>query len=191
MDIFEDSCDHDSTNNLEIERFKAKIREIWSRMLDETYSANYKEDDEDTPTREEYMAHNALKFADEPEAETELDNLMDMLDGLMDEDEELESVQSEGKAPKYGSSLLKSNNEKGKIEATVYEVNHTSSKTPSDSRSGNKGGSYSGTPSGSLSKAKEDTVIRSFTPVAESLKEELIALVERQRIGKRRQLFRA
>ena len=47
MDIFEDSCDHDSTNNLEIERFKAKIREIWSRMLDETYSANYKEDDED------------------------------------------------------------------------------------------------------------------------------------------------
>ena len=191
MDIFEDTCAHPSTDNLEIDRFKAKIREIWSRMLDETYSANYKEDDEDTPTREEYMTHNALKFADEPEEETELDSLMDMLDGLMDEDEELDSVQSEGKAPKYGSSSLKSNNEKGKVEATVYEVNHSSSKTPSDSRSGGKGGSYEGTPSGGISKKKDDKVIRSFTPVAESLKEELRALVERQRIGKRRQLFRA
>ena len=190
MDIFEDSCDHDSTNNLEIERFKAKIREIWSRMLDETYSANYKEDDEDTPSKEEYMAHNALKFADEPEEETELDSLMDMLDSLTDEDEELESVQSEGKAPKYGSSSLKSNNEKGKVEATVYEVNHSSSKTPSDSRSGGKGGSYEGTPSGSISKRKDARVIRSFSPIAQSFKEELIALKERQAIGKRRQLFR-
>ena len=99
MDIFEDTCAHPSTDNLEIDRFKAKIREIWLRMLDETYSANYKEDDEDTPTREEYMTHNALKFADEPEEETELDSLMNMLDGFMDEDEELDSVQSESKAP--------------------------------------------------------------------------------------------
>ena len=190
MDIFEDSCDHNSTNNLEIERFKAKIREIWIRMLDESYDTSYREDDEDAPSKEEYMAHNALKFADEPEAETELDSLMDMLDGLMDEDEELESVQSEGKAPSYGSSSLKSNNEKGKIEATTYEYTHANSKTPSDSRSGGKGGSYEGTPSGSISKRKDAKVIRSFSPMAESLKEELIALKERQAIGKRRQLFR-
>jgi hypothetical protein len=32
----------------------------------------------------------------------------------MEEDEELENVKSEGKAPTYGSSSLKSNNEKGK-----------------------------------------------------------------------------
>jgi hypothetical protein len=190
MDIFEDSCDHDSTNNLEIERFKAKIREIWSRMLDETYSANYKEDDEDTPSKEEYMAHNALKFADEPEEETELDSLMDMLDGLTDEDEELESVQSEGKAPKYGSSSLKSNNEKGKVEATVYEVNHSSSKTPSDSRSGGKGGSYAGTPSGSISKKKDDKVITKYQPLIQQLKDEIRSLEDRQRIGRRKMRFR-
>jgi hypothetical protein len=190
MDIFEDSCDHDSTDNLEIERFKAKIREIWSRMLDETYSANYKEEDEDAPTKEEYMAHNALKFADEPEEETELDSLMDMLDGLMDEDEELESVQSEGKAPKYGSSSLKSNNEKGKVEATVYEVNHSSSKTPSDSRSGGKGGSYEGTPSGGISKKKDDKVVTKYQPLIEQLKEEIKSLSARQRMGRKKMRIR-
>jgi hypothetical protein len=190
MDIFEDSCDHDSTNNLEIERFKAKIREIWSRMLDETYSANYKEDDEDAPTKEEYMAHNALKFADEPEEETELDSLMDMLDSLTDEDEELESVQSEGKAPKYGSSSLKSNNEKGKVEATVYEVNHSSSKTPSDSRSGGKGGSYEGTPSGGISKKKDDKVVTKYQPLIEQIREEIKSLSDRQRLGRRKMRFR-
>ena len=190
MDIFKDSCDHDSTNNLEIERFKAKIREIWSRMLDETYSANYKEEDEDAPTKEEYMTNNALKFADEPEEETELDSLMDMLDGLMDEDEELESVQSEGKAPKYGSGSLKSNNEKGKIEATTYEYTHANSKTPSDSRSGGKGGSYEGTPSGSISKKKDDKVITKYQPLIEQLKEEIKALSDRQRLGRRKMRFR-
>ncbi len=190
MDIFEDTCDHSSTDNLEIARFKAKIREIWSRMLDETYSENYKEDDEDTPTREEYMAHNALKFADEPEEETELDSLMDMLDGFMDEDEELDSVQSEGKAPKYGSSSLKSNKETGNIEATDYEYKHSSSKTPSDSRSGGKGGTYEGTPSGGISKKKTDTVTTKYQPLIQQLKEEIRSLEDRQRIGRRKMRFR-
>ena len=47
-----------------------------------------------------------------------------------------------------------------------------------------------GTPSGGISKKKDARVIRSFSPMAESLKEELIALRDRQSIGKRRQLFR-
>ena len=185
MDIFKDSCDHDSVENLELERFKAKLREIWTRMLEETYAKNPEGMD-----MEHYKEHNALKFADEPEMEDELDNLMAMLDELLDPKEELDGVKSEGKAPTYKGGGLKSNNEKGKIEATVYEVNHKSTKTPSDSRSGGKGGSYVGTPSGGISKKKDARVIRSFSPMAESLKEELIALRDRQAIGKRRQLFR-
>ena len=185
MDIFKDSCDHDSVENLELERFKAKLREIWTRMLEETYAKNPEGMD-----MEHYKEHNALKFADEPEMEDELDNLMAMLDELLDPKEELDGVKSEGKAPTYKGGGLKSNNEKGKIEATVYEVNHKSTKTPSDSRSGGKGGSYVGTPSGSIGKKKDARVIRSFSPMAESLKEELIALRDRQAIGKRRQLFR-
>ena len=186
MDIFNDSCDHDSTENLELERFKAKLREIWTRMLEETY-AKYPVEG---VSKEHYMEHNAIKFADEPEMEDELDNLMAMLDELLDSKEELEDVKSEGKAPTYKGSALKSNNEKGKIEATVYEVNHKSTKTPSDSRSRAKGGSYKGTPSGKISEKKDARVIRSFSPIAESFKDELKSLIKRQAIGKRRQLFR-
>ena len=65
---------------------------------------------------------------------------------------------SGGKAPKYGGSTLKSNNEQGKKEASTYEYKHTTTKTPSDSRSGGKGGSYEGTPSGSISKRKDSRV---------------------------------
>ena len=186
MDIFKDSCDHDSTENLELERFKAKLREIWTRILEETY-AKYPVDG---VSKEQYMEHNAIRFADEPEMEDELDNLMAMLDDLLDPKEELDSVESEGKAPTYKGSGLKSNNEKGKIEATVYEVNHKATKTPSDSRSGGKGGSYEGTPSGKISQKKDARVIRSFSPMAESFKDELKSLIERQAIAKRRQLFR-
>ncbi len=187
MDIFENTCDHDSVENLELERFKVKLREIWSRFLDECYD-KYPDADMDL---EHYKEHNALKFADEPEQESELDNLLAMLDDLMDSGEESEEVKTEGKAPKYGGSTLKSNNEQGNKEAGTYEYKHTNSKTPSDSRSGGKGGSYEGTPSGSISKRKDARVIRSFSPMAESLKEELKELINRQAIGKRRQLFRA
>jgi len=186
VDIFKNTCDHDSVENLELERFKAKIREIWARLLEECF-AKYPTEGMDL---EHFKEHNALHFADEPQPEDEIDNLMEMLDELLDPKEELDSVGSEGKAPTYSGGGLKSNNEKGKIEATVYEVNHKSTKTPSESRSGGKGGSYMGTPSGSISKKKDARVIRSFSPIAESLKEELIALKDRQSIGKRRQLFR-
>jgi hypothetical protein len=175
VDIFKDSCEEHTGTDLELERFKAKIREIWSRMLVETYKLNYDSEDEDSMSEEEYIEHNALRFADEPEQETELDSLMDMLDGLLDPKEELEDVKSEGKA---------------KIEATVYEVKSKTTKTPSDSRSGVKGGSYEGTPSGKISKKKDARVIRSFSPIAESFKDELKSLIDRRRIGRRKQLFR-
>jgi hypothetical protein len=190
VDIFKDSCEEHTGTSLELERFKAKIREIWSRMLVETYKLDYDSEDEDSMSEEEYIEHNALKFADEPEEETELDSLMDMLDGLLDPKEELEGVESKGKAPTYKGSELKSNNEKGKVEATVYEVKSKTTKTPSDSRSGIKGGSYEGTPSGKISQKKDARVIRSFSPLAESFKDELKSLIERQRIGRRKQLFR-
>ena len=190
MNILKDTCEEHIGTDLELERFKAKIREIWSRMLVETYRLNYDSEDEDSMSEEEYIEHNALRFADEPEQETELDSLMDMLDGLLDPKEELEDVKSEGKAPTYKGSELKSNNEKGKTEATVYEFKSKTTKTPSDSRSGVKGGSYEGTPSGKLSKKKDDPVITKYSPLIEEIKEELKALADRQRIGRRKMRFR-
>jgi hypothetical protein len=190
MDIFSNTIGSDSTDLLEIDRFKAKILDIWTRMLTECYSHYYNEDDEDSLSMDEFIEANALKFANDPEPESELDEIMDMLDSLMNEDEELESVQADGKAPTYGGKQLSSHNESSKTEKTNYEYNHKSTKTPSESSSGVKGGSYVGTPTGQISKRKSARVIRSFSPMAQSLKEELIALAERQAIGKRRQLFR-
>ena len=136
------------------------------------------------------MEENALKFSDEPEPESELDSIMEMLDTLMDSGEELEEVKSEGKAPTYKGSELESNNEKGKTEATVYEFKSKTTKTPSDSRAGIKGGSYEGTPSGKISKKKDDTVITKYSPLIEEFKEELRSLADRRRIGRRKMRFR-
>ena len=181
MDIFNDSCEEHIGTDLELERFKAKIREIWSRMLVETYKLHYDPEDEDSMSEEEYIEHNALKFADEPEPVSELDSLMDMLEGLLDPQEELEDVKSEGKAPTYKGSELKSNNEKGRVEATVYEVKSKTTKTPSDSRSRVKGGSYEGTPSGKISKKKDDPVIRKYTPLIEEFRDELKRIADAHR----------
>jgi len=190
VDIFKNTTESDSTSLLEIDRFKAKIIEIWSRMLKETYTQYYDEDSEDSPSMEEFMEENALKFSDEPEPESELDSIMEMLDTLMDSDEELEEVKSEGKAPTYNGSELKSNNEKGKTEATTYEFEGKNTKTPSDSRSGVKGGSYEGTPSGKISKKKDDPVITKYSPLLEQIRDELRSLTDRQRIGRRKMRFR-
>ena len=188
MDIFKDTIE-DTTSLLEIDRFKARIMEIWSRMLEETYEQYYNEDD--NVSIEEFRTENALKFANDPEPETEIDSLMDMLDGLMESDEDHEDIKSESKAPTYGGQELKANNEKIKTEATNYEYNHANTKTPSDSRSGNKSGSYVGTPSGRISKKKSDTVITKYSPLIKEIQEQIKSLESRQSIGKRRQLFRA
>ena len=189
MDILKNTTESDSTSLLEIDRFKAKILEIWSMMLNETYSQYY-DDSEDSPSMAEFLEQNALKFSDEPEPESELDSIMEMLDSLMDSGEELEEVKSEGKAPTYKGSELKSNNEKGKTEATTYEFESKNTKTPDDSRSGVKGGSYEGTPNGQITQKKDSKVIRKYSPILEQIREEVKSLADRQAIGKRRQLFR-
>ena len=191
MDIFEDTIEKSDTSSLlEIDRFKARIMEIWSRMLEETYEQYYDENDEDTPSIDEFREENALKFANDPEPETELDSLMDMLDGLMDSDEEHEDIKSEAKAPTYGGKQLKSNNEQSKTEATDYEYEHASSKTPGESRSRLQGGSYEGTPSGRISKKKSDTVITKYSPLIKEVQEQIRSLTDRQRIGRRKMRFR-
>lgn len=177
LDIFEDS-----TGNLELERFKCKLQEIWMRILDETYT-------EADGTKEEFMEANALRFADDPQPETEADNLMALLEDMLNPQEELEPVKGEGKAPSYSGKQLAANNEKGKIEATKYEVKHASTKTPGDSKSSAKSSTYEHH-SGKIAPRKDARVIRSFSPMAEMMKDELVALKARQNIGRREMLFR-
>jgi hypothetical protein len=181
LDLLEDTA---SSGSLELDRFKQKLREIWMRMLEETYS---KYDEE--MSKEDYMEANALRFSDEPEEESEIDNLMEMLEEMMDTGEEHESVSSEAKAPTYSGSQLKSNNEKGKVEATKYKVKHTMTSTPKDSKSSAKSSTYN-IQSGKIAPRKDARVIRSFGPMAEMMKDELTALKTRQNIGRRKMLFR-
>ena len=108
-------------------RFKCKLQEIWTRILSETYT-------EADGSKEEFMEANALRFADDPQPETEADNLMAMLEDMLNPQEELDSVKSEGKAPSYSGKQLSANNEKSTVDATKYEVKHTSTKTPGDSK---------------------------------------------------------
>ena len=191
MDIFKNTVEEsDTTSLLEIDRFKARIMEIWSKMLQETYEQYYDENDEDTPSIDEFREENALKFANDPEPETELDSLMDMLDGLMESDEEHEDIKSEAKAPTYGGKQLKSNNETSKKEATNYEYEHASSKTPGESRSRVQGGSYEGTPSSRISKKKDDKVVTKYQPLIEQLREEIKSLSDRQRMGRKKMRIR-
>ena len=77
-----------------------------------------------------------------------------------------------------------------KKEKTDYEYNHKTTKTPSESHSGSKGGSYEGTPTGQISKRKDAKVITKYSPLIVEIKDELNKLAARQAIGKRRQLFR-
>jgi len=182
LDILQDTTEHDSTHSLELDRFKDKIREIWSRMLKETYDKYYDIEDEDSVSEEHFMECNALKFADEPEPVDEIDELMQMLDSLMEEDDEQEDIKSESKAPNYTGEQLKEHNEKGKVETTTYEVKHKAtgkvkeeSNTPSD---------------GPIKVRKDAQVIRKYAPLLEEVKEKLRSLEDRQRIGRRKMRFR-
>jgi len=190
VDIFKDTTESNTASLLEIDRFKAKIIEIWSRMLRETYSQYYDEDNEDSPSIDEFLEVNALKFSDEPEEETELESLMEMLDSLMDEKDDREEIESDSKAPTHKGSELKSINEKNKLGTTVYEFKHKSSKTPDDSQSRVSGGSYKGTPSGGISKKRDAKVTRKYSPLVKEIKEEIRSLADRQRIGRRKMRFR-
>jgi hypothetical protein len=190
MNIFDDTTENHTESFLEIDRFKAKILEIWARMLEETYAQYYDENSEDSPPMEEFLEKNKLKFSDEPEPENELDSLLDMLDGLMDDNDDLTEIQSDGKPPTYKGSLLKSNNEKSNIKGGTYNVINENTKSPIDSRSQIKTGSYGGVANGTLNRKQDSKVIRKYSPLIQEVQEELRSLTDRQRIGRRKMRFR-
>jgi hypothetical protein len=190
MNIFQDTTESNAESYLEIDRFKAKILEVWTRMLNECYSHYYDEDDEDSPSMEQFLEANALKFADEPEPESELDSLMDMLDSFMDEDEDRVLIETDTKAPSYKSEQLTAHNEKSKIQKGVYDVNSTTTKNPQDTRTRIQSGSYEGVKNSSLGRKQDTEVKRKYAPLIEEIKEQIKSLSERQNIGRRKMRFR-
>ena len=187
LDILEDS-----TDGIELDRVKDKIRQIWQTILMQEYESEYghmKDDEEDYKTLDQYCAENALYFPGDKEPEDETSSIVKMLEDMFDPKEELESVKSEGKAPTYGGSQLKENNEKGNVETTTYEYTHTSTKAPSDSQTKAKSSVYE-QHHGKIAPRKDSAVKRQFKPMIDKIVEELLELEKRQAVGRRKQLFR-
>ena len=126
--IFEDTTQDTTSSSLELDRFKEKIREIWGRLLESTYR------DDGLMSKDEYLESNALKFDSDPQPENEVDSLLSLLDELLENKDEIHVLKSEGKAPTYKGDSLKEHNQKRKIDKTMYDDAHSSTKTPTDSR---------------------------------------------------------
>jgi len=186
-DIFDNT-----TDSLDIERVKDKIRQIWQTILMQEYESEYghmKDDDDDYKSIDEYCAENALYFPGDDKPENETSSIVKMLEEMFDPKEDLQSVQSDGKAPTYGGTQLKSNNEKGNVETTTYEYTHTKTSTPSDSRSKANSSVYEHH-SGNIAPRKDSAVKRQYKPMIDKIVEELLELDKRQAVGRRKQLFR-
>lgn len=181
IDIFEDTCD-----GLEIDRVKDKIRAIWNKIVVAEYNNEYgamSDDNENYKTLEQYLEENQLYFPGDNKPEDEVSSIVDMLEDMFNPKEELDSVASGGNAPTYGGTNLKSNNEGRKVEQTSYEFEFTSTKTPSDSKSGVKSGTYKEPKGGRIAARKDSAVKRSYRPLIEKLVEDLLSLEQRQRAG--------
>jgi len=188
FDILEDSCE----TGLELDRVKDKIRDIWTQIINAEYNDKYatqKDDDEDYVSLEDYITENKLYFPGDTKPENEVDGIVKMLEDMFDPKEELESVKSDSKAPTYSGKQLTANNEKGKLEATVYESEHAMTKTPGDSQTSAKSSTYEHH-SGKIAPRKDSKAKTSFSPMIQKIVEELLELEDRQNIGRRRELFR-
>ena len=187
MDIFEDT-----TECLEIDRVKDKIRAIWNRIIVNEYNNKYgdmKDDNEDYKTLDQYLQENQLYFPGDDKPEDEVSGIVKMLEDMFDPKEELQSVKSEGKAPTYGGKQLGSNKESRKLPTTTYESEHTMTTTPSDSSTKVKSTSYT-IQTGTISPRKDSSVKTQYKPLIDKIVEELLELDKRQAIGRRKQLFR-
>jgi len=137
MDIFKDSTHEGSvSNSLEIDRIKARVIGVWNQLMAATYEIEYKNqssDDEDFVSLESFMEDNKLTFAGEEKDKSEIDSLLEMFDDMLDPKEELEPIESDAKAPTYGSTTLPSHSESLKVPKGTYDGNHASTTTPKDS----------------------------------------------------------
>ncbi len=194
FDLMEDTtedalCTHQA---LGLDRIKDKIRTIWNRIIVAEYNEKYenqKEDSEDYVSLDDYIKDKQLYFPDDPRPDSEVDGILELLDGMFNDKEDLDPISKEGTAPTYSGKQLGSNNDKGHIESTSYEVKHSATKTPNDSQSIARSSGYS-VQTGAIAPRKDSKVKTTYRPMIEALIEEILSLEDRQAIGKRRQLFR-
>lgn len=186
MNLFEDS-----SNRLELDAFKQKIKKLYDEILERTYKI---ENPGASPEEvQAYVEENGLKFPDDTvdEETNEVDNLMDMLDSMTEEQDMLEPVKDlsmENKPKEHtGKEPSSKSHEAGvKVETKEYKDKMGglfSVKTDERKRTNTKAPKI---PTGSILKRDTSTSHKTeFAPLVEKFKIELRSLSERQAAGVR------
>jgi hypothetical protein len=180
----------DSSNNLELEAFKKKIKKLYDEILERTYKIeNPGASPEEVAA---YVEENGLEFPDDSidEETNEIDNLMEMLDGLTEDDilESAQDLSTENKPKEYkGTEPSSKSHEAGlKVETTEYKDRMGglfSVKTDERKRTATKAPQI---PTGKSIKRDTSTAHQiAFAPLVEQFKDELRSLSERQAAGVR------
>lgn len=133
LDILEDSTEDEipTHQSLELDRIKERIRSIWTQIV----MAHCDEMGITEKDKDHFIEEHNLYFSGDPEPEmSEVDNLVQLLDQLLDPQEDLDRVPTKGKAPAYKGSELKANKEKLPSRTSVYSVKHVTTSTPKDKK---------------------------------------------------------
>ena len=179
----------DSSNLLELDAFKKKIKRLYDEILERVYKA---ENPGASPEEvQAYVEENGLQFPDEvdtEEQEDEIDNLMDMLDDMVDTDvqEPVSALSTEDKPKEHkGDEPSSKSHEKGdKVETKDLKDKMGglfSVKTDERKRTSTKAPEI---PTGPVIKRDTATAHKTeFAPLVEKFRDELRSLADRQRSG--------
>jgi len=180
----------DSSSLLELAAFKKKIKRLYDEILERVYKA---ENPGASPEEvQAYVEENGLQFPDEvedaQEQDEEIDNLMEMLDGMVDTDvqEPASELSTEDKPKEHkGAEPSSKAHEKGEKVETIGPKDHMGGlfQIKTDLRSKTRSKSLP-TPSGSQIKRKSNIPHpETLRPLVEKFRDELRSLADRQRVG--------
>ena len=177
MDLFSDSID-----SMELDVIKNKLRDVYAKLLTEYFKKQVpgaSEEDIDA-----FVQTHAMEFEGEAEEDSEVDEILGMLDEMLDDGEELEPVDPSGNAPDYtGPQLGAKSNESTKAPKGTYKgLPLQGMMTPSDSQTKVRT-SKENDPTGGINRKQIDEVMVKYAPLVEKLKEELASLKQRRAIG--------
>ena len=181
INIFEDS-----SSSLELDAFKKKIKKLYDEILERTYKI---ENPGASPEEvQAYVEENGLEFPDEDTTEedsNEVDNLMEMLDGMSESDvqESIDDLSTEDKPKEHkGVELSSKSHEKIETRDLKHKMGGLFSvKTDERKRTNTKAPEIPTGPT--LKRHSEQAQKAEFAPLVEKFKVELRSLSERQAAG--------
>ena len=172
----------DSTFGLDLEKIRTKIVELYTSLLVQAYKAeNPVATDEEIQA---FLEENALQFPSSEESE--IDELMEMLDDLTLEDE-LDPVEANGEAPKVeqGKEPGSKTHEKGDTPDTKVTPIQTGMLTSKADVTKKVRSQKVEDPTGRLPTKKADKRTVQIGSLFDGIKDELATLKQRQRIGRK------